>query len=300
MNKPNGFKWTQAELDQFQFFNPKESWNSFRIKYLPHRTTKSVIDKAQAIGVKSQYKYRKYSYNKDAWKYLTPESCYWAGFIAADGCISKQTHCNANVFSCFLKSTDAHHLYKLKNYCEYTGPLKLPTRDDRKNSTVQGLAICIGNDWIDDLKNNFNIVHRKTLNLQPPNINNNYLLDCFMQGYIDGDGCLYACQKRSSLLLTTTCASKEFCEWTQDFFIKNFSISVRDTISNFATYGENNHQSRINGLRAAVIIDYYRQFPLPRLQRKWENPLVLSEVNRLKQKYPDKFLTLKIPPQFCP
>src|SRR5271154_2141644 len=45
--------------------------------------------------------------NKDTFSNLTLETCYWAGFIAADGCITDK-----NVLVVCLSNVDKNHLEK--------------------------------------------------------------------------------------------------------------------------------------------------------------------------------------------
>ena len=56
---------------------------------------------------------RKYSFKEDVWKTQTPESCYWAGFIAADGCLRKSGE-NCYSLKTSLHIQDLDHLKKLK------------------------------------------------------------------------------------------------------------------------------------------------------------------------------------------
>lgn len=51
-----------------------------------HRTTIQRILKSNFIGLRRITPYNKYNF--DFFSTFSRESCYWAGFIAADGCVS--------------------------------------------------------------------------------------------------------------------------------------------------------------------------------------------------------------------
>jgi hypothetical protein len=104
---------------------------------------------------------------------------YWAGFIAADGCIRGY---HDHYLSLGLSKKDISHLEKFKRDLRLSNKI---TIYDKHNSCITGLS---SNKICDDLKNNFNITPRKSKTLKPPNIKNKTNILSFIAGYIDGDG----------------------------------------------------------------------------------------------------------------
>jgi hypothetical protein len=138
-----------------------------------NRTFQSIVTRAKKLGLKSNR--RTYVYDDFFFNQITNKNSYYAGLLAADGCIfgnlctiTLKKH-DLNILRNFqkdLKSTRPIYLYKNKYHC----------------LSINSKQICY------DLKLNFNIVERKSLILDPPNID----FDCaahYIRGYIDGDGC---------------------------------------------------------------------------------------------------------------
>lgn len=293
-------RWTEEE--DFKVKNnkkPNESWGDFAKREMPYRSADSVrIRSLRYLNVRNDnYRKRTYFFNKDAWKELTPESCYWGGFACADSCLVKYGGSKGYTFATDLQESDVDHLKKLSKFCGFTGDIgkarkrKSPTSD--KICFTRNLRINCGMEWIDDLKKHFNIVPRKTKILQPPNIEDEYLKHCFMIGYIDGDGCLCFSSRENgkyNLSISITCASLEMAHWLQDELSNlTVSCSIRNKkrkLTNCSGFP----RAFLNGNPACAAIDYFRQFPLPYLHRKWNNPEILSYIKTQKQKYPDKFI----------
>ena len=61
-------------------------------------------------------------FNKDYFKVFTPQSAYWAGFIAADGSIKERGKSKALIIG--LSNVDRNHLQKFKEDIEYSGTIK--------------------------------------------------------------------------------------------------------------------------------------------------------------------------------
>ena len=127
------------------------------------------------ISLFSNNNLRKYSVNKEYFKIPNEQNCYWAGFIAADGCVEDK-----NRLSIGLKKDDINHLEEFSKAIEYTNNVKL--YNDVATVTINCKEIC------EDLRINFNIVPRKSKILIPPNIIDEDLVACFIKGVIDGDG----------------------------------------------------------------------------------------------------------------
>lgn len=123
--------------------------------------------------------YRKYSLEDNFFTTYTDLSCYWAGFLAADGCILS----NGNYVSLELNSIDLNHIQKFHLALCFTGPITYKGNAARLQITSDVI--------VHDLINNFNITRQKTFTLQPPNLNTEDHIRSFIRGYIDGDGSIW-------------------------------------------------------------------------------------------------------------
>jgi len=102
------------------------------------------------------------------------ESCYWAGFILADGYIRN------NTLEIKQAKKDRSHLEKIKKWIAFEGEIK--GRDN-----YYGISIS-SSQLINDLKNKFEIGNKKSLTcFISKKIPQKYLTD-FIRGYFDGDG----------------------------------------------------------------------------------------------------------------
>jgi hypothetical protein len=106
------------------------------------------------------------------------ENSYWAGLIAADGCILK----NRN--SVTLNQADVE---VIKKFLHCTKSLVRPTCRKNRNNTCYACTLT-SPQIIHDLKENFSIGRRKTYHLLPPeNLSYENSLS-FITGLLDGDG----------------------------------------------------------------------------------------------------------------
>ena len=128
----------------------------------------------------------RYSWNDNYFSEDNMESFYWAGFIAADGCI-KFKNKKYKQLSIDLSQKDHDHLKKLKQSIVFDGPIhKISSgRIDKSEMTISSDKI------FDDLVR-FNIVPRKSLIYTFPKwLKKHELVNHFMRGYFDGDGSFY-------------------------------------------------------------------------------------------------------------
>jgi len=128
----------------------------------------------------------RYSCNYDYFSQDTAEVFYWAGFIAADGCVklhSKKYKC----LNIGLSQKDHAHLEKFTKAIGFTGPIRKMTSERYYSSTV-----CILSAQLFDDLARFNIVQRKSLIYTFPKwLIGHPLVNHFMRGYNDGDGSFY-------------------------------------------------------------------------------------------------------------
>lgn len=123
----------------------------------------------------------RHSFLDNFFSFNTPESFYWAGFIAADGCMFKERKKYA-VLRIGLANKDTDHLVKFSRAINFTGPLY-------KNKATE---IRIRSDQICEDLRKFNITERKSLVLNFPEwLKDHSLVNHFMRGYFDGDGSFY-------------------------------------------------------------------------------------------------------------
>jgi len=151
---------------------------------------------------------RKFNINDSFFKYLSPLNCYWAGFIAADGCIIN------NKLILALSTKDLNHLEKFKN--DTCSNHNIGIYIKKNNNLTRMSEYCkltiYSTNIVNDLNLNFNIFNRKTLTLKPPPIINSELIDYYIKGYIDGDGCIskYILKKDNKENLTINITGTEF------------------------------------------------------------------------------------------
>lgn len=144
--------------------------------------------------------------NSYVFKEFSKSSCYWAGFIAADGCVMDN-----GTLKIMLHYDDTAHLEKFKSFVGSSHKISSNTdKYYRSELSFRNTSI------IEGLRNNFNVVPRKSLVYKlPSSIPEVYLKD-FLRGYFDGDGCI--CESFSNVnsktatLYTTITGSDIFIE----------------------------------------------------------------------------------------
>lgn len=125
----------------------------------------------------------KYNINLDKFNTLSEETCYWIGFIAADGCIFD--YGNGNVgFTLALNEQDKEHILKFQNFIEDKRELYY----NEKNKTY---VLTIKRREIVDILQQYGIFPAKSLTITAPDfLQNDEQKKWWIRGYIDGDGSL--------------------------------------------------------------------------------------------------------------
>lgn len=117
-------------------------------------------------------------YNIHFFDEYNENSCYWAGFIAADGYIRS----DRDAVTIHLSSTDNKHLLKLAKLTNYEGNINM-----RENECY----ITFAGKWFQEaLRNKFDIHSNKTFDITISNKIPKDLVIHFLRGYFDGDGCV--------------------------------------------------------------------------------------------------------------
>ena len=126
----------------------------------------------------------------DAFESFTEESCYWLGFLCADGCVhTKKEYGQYRIFL-NLKSTDETQLLKLKTFLNTSNKITSHSHDAFESSGKpyhsKGLA------WTSTrqgtLLQELGIVPHKEGRFVPPSLQNSIP---YWRGLVDGDGSVY-------------------------------------------------------------------------------------------------------------
>lgn len=275
--------WTTEEELKLQELTSQNKYSYVQIGKMLNRSGSSCQGHARAIGLKNKYIRRIYSLDQDFWAIPNETNCYWAGFSAADASIYKEK----NTYKIELQASDKSHLEKLFFDCQYNGTIK---NRIKKDSPYLGCRINITSPkWISDLESVFGIRQRKSNNVMPPSINNLNLLNKWLIGYIDGDGCIHVNKCNGSLMIRFVSCNPLLINWIKNYF-DLFGSRVRKKDGG----NVKNHKDRyfgyvVSGVKAAQFIDHVNSLNCYCLERKWRSPKVLQAVENLKLKFPDHF-----------
>ena len=156
-------------------------------------------------------------YNVDFFCKINEISCYWAGFIAADGNIGVRPNGRDKFMTINLQKNDEEHLINVITHVEGEN-LKLIERSvNNKYKYVS--VILYNNNIVKSLRNNFLIEERKTLNCKFPEISHKFITD-YIRGFIDGDGCIRLSTEKKCLKIELSFVGN-----------KNFIIKIADIIN---------------------------------------------------------------------
>jgi len=138
-----------------------------------------------------------YSLNKKFFSNINELTCYWAGFIAADGCLRR----NKRTLNFCLNIKDMPHLELFCKDIEYTGKPKeynrTKTYGHGKVYNEARLQIS-SKEFCKYLIDNFNITPNKTFTYILPKLNDE-MMRHFYRGLCDGDGSFCILKASNSL-----------------------------------------------------------------------------------------------------
>ena len=173
----------------------------------------TLLDNFKKLGVR---KHTKRTLNKKAFATFTPESCYWAGFLAADGYVWK-----GYFLGCELSTKDIDHLHKLRNFLKSSADLYYRSRE-KFGRTINSASIQFNSvELVSDLEANFNITANKSLTYAVPRQVPNHLIKYFIRGYIDGDGSVGWHKHNNAPRLNICSGSQELLDWILKTFQGN-------------------------------------------------------------------------------
>lgn len=150
---------------------------------------------------------RKYNIeNEDFFEQINTEyKAYFLGFLMADGYIYVRSQGCKNL-QLTIKDSDRHLLDELN----YVLGSNYPVQTINNNGYPAVKVVIQSAKLVDDL-NRHGCFQRKSKYLTFPTTVPKYLLNHFLRGYIDGDGCIYINQKRKQAHLSIN-GTREFLE----------------------------------------------------------------------------------------
>lgn len=225
------------------------------------KTSKCVSTKANRLGLTSRLTSKSHKVNNSAFSVLNNDTAYWAGFIAADGCISNKNNYYRLQFA--QKAQDAEILEALNKFIDSDYPVKITNKYAK-------LEIGLINDWIPYLSEYYNlqpngIDYKKTYDLLPPTALPNLELSLsYIIGFLDGDGSI----SNRSILRLGFYGTKPVLSWISQTI---HLIEDKKYINPAAvSRARNSYSISFTHQRAKNIINTLQTIPLEyRLHRKW-------------------------------
>ena len=190
------------------------------------------------------------------------ENSYWAGFLAADGCVRSR----GNSVKLSLGYKDHKHLERFCTDVAFTGRPKVYTKVGgfKASGSKMSEVIIHCKRWVKDLDEVYNIRKQKTFLLEPPQLDYYNSLS-YIIGYIDGDGCIYGLTGKTKYMSIDLLGTKNLLKWTRDIFI---GIDRRCSRSHILKKNKIFRYSTI-GSKALQILVESTKVDVPRLRRKW-------------------------------
>ena len=247
--------WSQVELGVL-------STNINRIPYkaiaemLSGRTVGAVKQRASIMGFpRKGVKFQTISRDNSFFSKHTLRSAYWAGFIAADGCVVTSPRHELRIG---IHKRDEDHLYKFISDVGYGGSVRI----DKKN--ICHLCVSGAIQWTDDLAQNFNIFPRKTFDLKPPRLPLQEAL-AYSIGYIDGDGCWTTAGKQHQHLVLVVVGTENVLQW----LVRIWNKAGAELGTQNLRFARNCWRLHISCAKARRVAKLLQVINTPKLERKW-------------------------------
>lgn len=172
---------------------------------------------------------------------FSANECYWAGFIAADGCVYK------NRIILEVSSKDYNHLLSFKNFSRCRNNVRVFDRGEKSYCNFRFRSSHVAKN----LDIYFNVRPRKTyVYIDPPSLPSYNIRD-FIRGYIDGDGSIY--MNSGYIRLKITSSSERLLLWFGEKIQQLTSIvanglykSTKEAKSKDLIYSGNNAKNILN------------------------------------------------------
>lgn len=228
--------------------------------------------------------------NEKFFSSLSLASSYWAGFIAADGCV-RYTEKGYPTLSIGLQASDLPHLERFKSDCgAYNTNIGVYTinylKQDGTYAKVARMQLSGVYSIVQDLFTIYNITPRKSFSLLPPNITTKENILAYIAGLIDGDGTIRVAnvnaKSNSNTLRIELCgASEALLSWvaSQMDFYYPLSSSLASIEKSKVKGDQVKKTYSLTGSRASLLTLDVKKLQLPLLQRKWEKAFTFIDTH---------------------
>jgi hypothetical protein len=260
--------WSKEE-DQILRDNYEHMPASQVVKLLNGRSLHATQQRIGKLGLTGERWACTHSANNDFFAVPNILSSYWAGFIAADGCI------RGSYLSIQLKSEDGYHLERFAEDTGFTGRVAYAPPKKKKHkingrvvnsSGSAQISVSCCSRWAADLLEHYSITPKKSLTLEHPKSLDWQCSLAFIKGYLDGDGCVNI--RKDGALGLHFYGTESTVGWIKDILeelappTSRQKEGIRFTSSNTWHYA-------ISGERAEVIARILAKLDTPELTRKW-------------------------------
>ena len=193
----------------------------------------------------------KHPLNHSKFDELTEESLYWAGFIAADGCIQKP-RVQSPTMSIALSIVDIRHLEKIKGFLESGHTITKYYNKVVKTDTPNACRFSVGSTQICN--------RLEELGVKGPELSDDVAMSRdFWRGVVDGDGHL---AKRTNTAGLSLVGFPYILEPYQRFL--RYELNIESTIKPHSSI----YKIDINGKNGIRAIDYLYRDSKVSLDRK--------------------------------
>jgi intein/homing endonuclease len=222
-------------------------------------------------------KKRKYSLNEGFFNNINESSSYWLGFLYADGSVRRGR------LRLKLKVTDRTHIEKFLKDIGSNAPIKFGSYNN-----VEFCEVHINSTKFVDRLFELGCLENKTQKIRLPNIPND-MINHFIRGYFDGDGCISKVKDRPNSFYISICSNRNFINDIYNFFkfgriinFKNYSVWSANRINDikyFRNFIYNNKETYLDRkfkVFSGISDNFKRDYSLTKILRKTykiSNPL---------------------------
>ena len=213
-----------------------------------------VRQRLKELGIDTSYKsnigkyrekmskyFHKYSLNEHVFDVIdSEEKAYWLGFLMADG----YNHESRSAICLRLQAEDEEILKKFRFFLKSDAPIYSYKRRTPKNHLLREYKeVRVNSIYLSKQLAKLGCVQGKTYTLDFPASVPQYLVNHFLRGYFDGDGCLCIKKRKDRKSSTsksyqfTLTGRKEFLEVANKYLVQEAginSLSIKKLPDNFA------------------------------------------------------------------